>query len=50
MKISKEGIDPYFMKIFEMMDQVQELGEVMPDREMTTVVLNALPEAWGNFT
>jgi len=22
----------------------------MSDREMTTVVLNALPEEWGNFT
>lgn len=33
-----------------MRDQLQELGEVMSDREMTTVVLNALPEDWGNFT
>ena len=33
-----------------MRDQLQELGEVMSDREMTTVVLNALPEEWGNFT
>ena len=38
------------MKIFEMRDQLQELGEVMSDREMTTVVLNALPKDWGNFT
>jgi len=27
MKISKEGIAPYFMKISEMRDQLQELGE-----------------------
>lgn len=33
-----------------MRDQLQELGEVMFDREMTTVVLNALPEEWVNFT
>ena len=38
------------MKISEMQDQVQELGEIMSDREMTTVVLNALPQEWGNFT
>ena len=44
MKITKEGIAPYFMKISEMRDQLQEPGEVMSDREMTTVVLNALPE------
>jgi len=50
MKITKEGIAPYFMKIYEMRDQLQELGEVMSDIEMTTVVLNALPKDWGNFT
>ena len=50
MKITKEGIAPYFMKISEMRDQLQELGEVMSDREMTTVVLNALPEEWRNLT
>jgi len=32
-----------------MRDQLQELGEVMPDKEMTIVVLNALPNDWGNF-
>ena len=50
MKISKEGIAPYFMKIFEMRDQLQELDEVMSDKKMTIVVLNDLPEDWGNFT
>lgn len=50
MKISKEGIDPYFMKISEMRDQLQELGEVMSDKEMTKIVLNALLEDWGNLT
>ena len=38
------------MKISEMRDKLQELGEVMSDREITTVVLNALLEDWGNFT
>ena len=33
-----------------MRDQLQELGEVMFDIEMTTVVLNALLDEWGNFT
>ena len=45
MKLSREeGITSYFMRIFEIRDQLQELGEVMSDSEMTTVVLNALPE------
>ena len=38
------------MKISKMRDQLQELGEVMSDNEMKTVVLNALPKDWGNFT
>ena len=33
MKITEEGIAPYFMKIFEMRNHLQELGEVMSDRE-----------------
>lgn len=37
------------MKISEMGDQLQELGEFMSDREMKIVVLNALPKEWGNF-
>lgn len=51
MKISKEeGIAPYYIKVSEMRDQLQELGDVMSDREITNVVLNALSEEWGNFT
>lgn len=38
------------MRISEIRDQLQELGEVISIREMTTVVLNALPKEWGNFT
>ena len=51
MKISKEdGIASYFMRVSEIRDQLQELGEIMSDKEMTTIVLNALPKEWGNFT
>jgi len=32
MKISKERVAPYFMKISDIRDQLQELGEVMYDR------------------
>ena len=35
MKLSREaGITPYFMRISEIRDQLQELGEVMFDTEM----------------
>lgn len=50
MKISKEeGINSNFMKESQIKYQLQELGEVMSDREITTIVLNALPDKWGNF-
>jgi len=50
MKISKEeGIASYFVRVSQIRDQLQELGEIMFDKEMNTVVLNALPDEWGNF-
>ena len=48
--LREEGITSYFMNISKMRDQLQELGEVMSDREITIVVLNALPKGWENFT
>ena len=43
MKISKEkGIASYIMRVSKIMDQLQELGEIMTDKEMTTIVLEAL--------
>ena len=38
------------MRIFEIRDQLKEPGEVIFDTKRTTVVLNALPKEWGNFT
>jgi len=38
------------MRIFEIRDQLQDLGEIISNKKMTTVVLNALPKACGNFT
>ena len=43
MKVSKEeGITSYLMSVPHIRDQLQELGEIMFDKEMTIVVLNAL--------
>ena len=51
MKLSREkGITSYFMRVSEIRDQLQELGEVMFDNKITAMLLNALPEEWGNFT
>ena len=51
MKISKEEeIASFFMRVSKTRDQLQDLGEMMSNKEMTTIVLNSLPKKWGNFT
>ena len=47
---SEDGITSYFMRIYEIQGQLQDLGKIMFASEMTTVALNALLEEWGNFT
>ena len=37
------------MRVSQIRDQLQELGEVMFDREMTTIVLNAMSNECGKF-
>ena len=37
------------MKASQIRDQLQELGETTSDLEITTCVLNALADEWGNF-
>jgi len=50
MKVSKEeGITSYIMRVSQIRDQIQEVGEIMYDKEMTTIVLNVLPNEWGKF-
>lgn len=44
----EEGIDSYIMRVSEIRCQLQGLGEIMFDKEMTIVVLNALPKEWCN--
>jgi len=38
------------MRVREFTNQIQELGEIISDKEMTTIVLNSLLEEWENFT
>jgi len=50
MKVSKEeGVALYLMRVSQIRDKLQELGEVMYDWEKTTIVLNALPNEWRHF-
>jgi len=50
MKVTnEEGITSYLMRVSQIRDQLQELGEIMSDKEMATMVINALPDEWGKF-
>lgn len=50
MKVSKEEeITSYLMRVSQIRDQLQESGEIMSDKEMITVVFNALLAEWGNI-
>lgn len=49
-KVSREeGVASHLMKVSQIRDQLQELGETMSNLEVTTLVLNALLDEWGNF-
>ena len=48
--MSNEEIIPYLMEIFAIRDQLLKLGEVMSDREILTMVQNALPKEWRGST
>ena len=43
----EDGIASYFMRVSEIRDQLPKCGS---DKELTTIVLNALPEESSNFT
>jgi len=45
-----EDMSTYLTKISQLRDQLQGLGEVISDLEMTTCILNAFPLEWSSFT
>lgn len=50
MIVSKEeGVTSYLMRVSQIRNQLQELREIMYDKEITIVVLNALPDEGDNF-
>ena len=50
LRMSKEGIIPYLMKIFAIREQLLKLGEVMSNREILTMIQNVLPKEWRGST
>ena len=44
-----ESIASYFMRIAELRDQLGDIGETVPDRELSTYVVRGLPNSWESF-
>ena len=48
MKKSK-SVDSYFSRIVEIRDQLGNVGEVVPDKELSIYILRGLPNTWESF-
>ena len=44
-----ESVASYFMRIADLRDQLGDILETVPDRELSTYVLRALPDSWESF-
>ena len=43
-------ISSYFVRIFQLRDQLQAINEVVPDKEIVIIALNGLPRSWDAFS
>lgn len=44
-----ESVASYFMRIADLRDQLGDIGETVPDRELSTYVLRGLFDSWESF-
>ena len=44
-----ESVASYFVRIAKLRDQLGDIGETVPDRELSTYVLRRLPDSWESF-
>ena len=44
-----ESVASYFMRIADLRDQLGDIGETVPDRELSTYILRGLPDSWESF-
>ena len=44
-----EFVASYFMRIANLRDQLGDIGEIVPDRELSTYILRGLPDSWESF-
>jgi hypothetical protein len=44
-----ENITSYFVRISQLRDQLQAIGEIISEKELVNIVLNSLPKTWDAF-
>ena len=44
-----ESVDSYFTRVAEIKDQLGNVGEVIPDKELSTYILRGLLDSWESF-
>ena len=44
-----ESVASYFMRIADLRDELGDIGETVPDRELSTYVLRGLSDSWESF-
>ena len=44
-----ESVDSYFARIAEIKNQLGNLGEVIPDKELSIYIVRGLPNSWETF-
>lgn len=44
-----ESVASYFMRIADLRDQLGDIGETIPDKEISTYVMRGLPDSWESF-
>jgi hypothetical protein len=50
MKMNDEdSITSYFVRISQLRDQLQDIEEIISEKELVNIVLNGLPKTWDAF-
>jgi hypothetical protein len=51
MKMNDDDIIPsYLVRISQLRDQLQDIEEIILDKELVNIVLNGLPKTWDAFS
>jgi hypothetical protein len=46
----EENITSYFVRISQLRNQLQDIEEIISEKELVNIVLNGLPKTWDSFS